>query len=157
MSKSRRAVLLVIALLLMLALPMTALASPTKWGAFLSSTVGNNAGGSLALRATPTGYHFRMVVQNLSSNATGVHLHRVSDGSIVVSLCGTPAPAALVTCTMVSPDRMQIEGDITSSLMAQWGVGGAAFRNMLNNSELYVNVHTVNNPGGEASGVVNPF
>ncbi len=167
MSKRNRTILIVVALLLVLALPTAALANTKKWMAGLSTTnelhevVGSQAGGSMALRATATGYHFKLVVVGLSGAPTGAHIHgpatAAENAPVLISLCGAPAPAALPTCGEIVDGKLIVEGDLTSALFAQWGLGGAYFRDLLNTSMTYVNVHTELNPMGEVRGQIVPF
>ena len=95
MKSRKRIVVLGIVLLLMLAIPATALATKNVYkarlttGAELHDVVGSNAVGSFLLGRTPTSFRFTMIVQNLSGPVTGAHLHgpatEAQNGPIVIS------------------------------------------------------------------------
>lgn len=164
MKNRKRIILLGLLLLLILALPASALASKNVYKARLSTgnelheVSGSNAGGSALFGRTASGFRFTIIVRGLSGPATGAHIHgpatEAENGPVVVSLCGNPTPAAAVTCTMTDSSTMQVDGVLTSSLMAQWGVTASTFQSWLDNGLLYVNVHTALNPAGEVRGQI---
>lgn len=167
MKKSRRLLLmLVISLLLMLAIPMSALANKQVWkarlttGAELHPVVDSQASGAAVFATNPDGsLHFLLQVRGLSGPVAGAHIHgpasEAENAPVAISLCGNPAPAAVTDCTVVD-GVLTLEGDITSSLLAQWGLPGATLFGWLNTGMSYVNVHTPTNPAGEARGQIYP-
>jgi hypothetical protein len=73
------------------------------------------------------------------------------NAGVLISLCGSPAPAALPVCNF-DGDTMDISGVLTSGLAAQWGLTSSEFNQWLDDGLVYVNVHTELNPAGEARG-----
>lgn len=166
MLKSKRTIILFILIVVALALPTSALANKQIFkarlttGAEVHDVVGSDAQGAAIFGLTPDGIRFSMQVRGLSGPVTGAHLHgpatEAENGPIIVTLCGAPAPAAEVDCTMTDATTMQIQGTISSSLLAQWGVTGSTLRSWLDDGLVYVNVHTAANPAGEARGQLDP-
>ncbi|HZD10023.1 MAG TPA: CHRD domain-containing protein [Candidatus Binatia bacterium] len=151
---------------IILALPALALANKQIFKARLSSAaelhevVGASASGAAIFGVRPDGMTFMLNVRGLSGPATGAHIHAPASTSenapVVISLCGNPAPAAVATCTTDADGNLQIQGDINSSLLAQWGVTAAQLLSWFNSDSAYVNVHTALNPAGEARGQIVP-
>jgi hypothetical protein len=165
MTRNKRVAVLFVMVLLILALPVTALANKRIYkarlttGAELHEVVGSAARGSAVFLATPSGMQFMIQVHGLSGAPWGAHIHapatETQNAGVVVSLCGAPAPAAVATCTFDSDTGiMTVEGVITSSLLAQWGLPGATLFDYLDNGMAYVNVHTDLNPAGEVRGQI---
>jgi hypothetical protein len=162
MSRNSRLVILVIVVAMLFALPSTALANKRIFranltrGAELHQVIGSNAHGSIILGTWPDAIRFQAVVYNLSGPVSGVHIHAPATTSqtapVIVTLCGQPAPAALATCTVDGNGTLLIQGQITSSLMAKWGVTAPQFLQWLQDGLAYVNVHTALNPMGEVRG-----
>ena len=167
MKKSRRFLLLMVISLLLLAIPITALANKQVWKARLTSSaevghevVGSSAAGAAVFATNPDGsLHFIMTVRGLSGDVTGAHIHgpatEAENAPIIISLCGSPGPAAVASCTVTDGDLL-VEGDITSSLLASWGLSGGTLRSWMDSGQTYVNVHTALNPAGEARGQIFP-
>jgi len=162
MNNRKRILVIGILLLLVLALPATALANKSIYKARLTTSselhdvTGSSASGSAVFGRTPSGFRFTMYVHDLSGLATGAHIHgpatESENGPVLVSLCGNPAPAAAVTCTMIDATTLRVDGELTSTLFAQWGVTASTFQSWLDDGLLYVNVHTAQNPTGEVRG-----
>ncbi|MCI0520454.1 MAG: CHRD domain-containing protein [Chloroflexi bacterium] len=166
MRKSTRILMLFILAALILALPTTALANKKIWTARMSyanelhDVVGSRAAGSASFASFPDGtLRFMISVTGLSGQPGGAHVHAPAgedaNAPILFTLCGNPSPAVLATCTF-SDGVMQIQGTITSSFMAQWGVTGADLIGYFDDGQAYVNVHTALNPAGEARGQLHP-
>jgi hypothetical protein len=104
---------------------------------------------------------YTLAYTGLSSNVTQAHIHfaqRAVNGPIIVWLCGTSAvtaPAGTPTCpqsgtvtgtftaanVLASPTTQQLAAGELAELLQAMRAGVA-----------YVNVHTVNSPGGEIRG-----
>lgn len=162
MKTRHRIGILLVLLVLVLVLPTAAFANKRLWkaqlttGAELHEVVGSSARGSMTLGTNPDGsLRFLMSVRGLSSDVTGAHLHGPADATqnapVIITLCGNPAPSAAGSCNVVD-GVLIVEGNITPSLLAAWGLSGGTFFNYLNNDLVYVNVHTLLNPAGEARG-----
>jgi hypothetical protein len=161
--------LLVIAVLiaLVLAIPSAAFANKRVWKARLSTdaelheVVGSTARGSLILATNPDGsLHFILQVRELSGPVSGAHFHAPADttqnASVKLTLCGNPAPSAFGGACPFDNGTMYVEGDITPSLLAAWGLPGGTFFDWLDAGLVYVNVHTALNPAGESRGQLAP-
>jgi hypothetical protein len=158
--------LLVVICLLLLAIPITALANKQVWkarlttGAELHPVVDSQASGAAVFATNPDGsLHFMLQVRGLSGPVVGAHIHgpatEAENAPVAVTLCGNPAPAAVAECS-VTDGTLTVEGDLTSSLLAQWGLRGATLFEWLNTGMSYVNVHTPTNPAGETRGQIYP-
>lgn len=130
----------------------------------LHQVVGSLARGSAAVATNINGdgYTFQVVVRGLSGAPVGVHLHApatvAQNGPVIITLCGGPPPSALGACPALDSDGVfAIQGLLTSSLAAQWGLTGAQFQDWLENELVYLNVHTALNPAGEARGQLAPL
>ncbi len=168
MKISKRLFVIVVFVLLILALPGTAMANKQLWQARLSTdnelhqVVGSSARGSATFATAPdgTGFSFIIVVRNLSGPVTGAHIHAPADetqnASVVLSLCGNPAPSATGEACEVVDGVLTIEGTITSSDLLRGGVTGAELKEWMDDGLTYINVHTASNPAGEARGQIYP-
>ena len=164
MNRNRKFIYFIILLALVMALPATALARKNVFkarlstGAELHEVVGSSAQGSAVFGLAPDGMQFMLHVRGLSGPATGAHIHAPATASetapVIISLCGHPAPAAFAECTTDASGTLTIQGHIGSSLMAQWGLGGAQLISYLESGTAYVNVHTSLDPAGEARGQI---
>ncbi len=166
MSIRKRSVFVLLALLLLVALPASALAQKRLYQAKLTSAAEvhdvqgeGDARGSMNLAFYPGGeVRFQLTVRNLSGPATGAHLHGPADESqnapVILSLCGNPTPSALGADCPWEPsiNGFVINGLLTPALAQAWGLTGAQFLNMVDDGLVYVNVHTALNPMGEARG-----
>ncbi|MBI5475061.1 MAG: CHRD domain-containing protein [Ignavibacteriae bacterium] len=104
----------------------------------------NTATGTASLVVTPTGVAYNITVNGLSGAITGAHFHRAAmgvNGSVVRSITST------------------FNGN---SAVGVWGTSDAtqpfvdSLRNALFAGQLYLNIHTAANPGGEIRGQVLP-
>ena len=167
MKHSKRFILILVFVVLVLALPTTALANKKLWTAKLSfanelhQVVGSSARGSAVFSSSVGGgsMSFGVQVQGLSGPVGGVHIHAPAtteqNAPVILTLCGNPAPAAVASCT-VTDGTLYIQGTIDSSLLLQWGITNRQFIEYLDNGMAYVNVHTALNPAGEARGQIYP-
>ena len=165
MSRISRLVILVSLVVLVFALPATALAykqifyARLTTGAELHQVVGSSAAGNATVITGPDATRFGITIRNLSGPPSGVHIHApatpIQNAPVLITLCGAPPPAAIATCSYDS-GTLSIQGEITSSLLAQSGVTGAQFMQYLNDGLAYINVHTALNPAGEVRGQIVP-
>lgn len=165
MLRNKRTLIIFVILVVALVLPTTVLANKLIYRTHMNpqnelhQVVDSNARGAAVLQYVPNGVQFLLHARNLSSDVTGIHLHgpatTAENGPILVTLCGTPGPAVFATCDAVSGD-ITLDGLIGSSIMAQWGVSGHDFRDMLDDGMVYVNIHTTQNPAGEIRGQLMP-
>jgi hypothetical protein len=164
MSKPQRYFIVTIILALLFVLPTAALASKRLYqarlttGAELHTVVGSTAVGSMTLGTSPNGsLHFILQVRGLSGSPTAAHIHGPADATqnagVLIPLCGGTALACPV---LDANNNWYLEGNITSSQLAQAGLTGATFMSYLEGGLLYVNVHTALNPAGEARGQIYP-
>jgi len=162
MKTSKRFIFLMILLIIALAFPSTALASKRVFrarlttGAELHEVIDSNASGSLIMASFPDGtMRVGFSIRNLSGAPTGVHLHGPATedetAPVLLTLCGSPAPAAVTTCPFEDGYSV-LSTSITSSLLAQWNLLPRDFQNWLAEGKIYVNVHTQLNPMGETRG-----
>lgn len=97
----------------------------------------NDAGTSVA---------YSISVQDMTSAITAAHLH-LGDadvaGGVIVAVT-TPTNGGTVT------------GSVASSTDLGLGVSFASLLELMRNGDVYLNVHTANNPGGEIRGQVQP-
>jgi hypothetical protein len=168
MKGTKRLLFLVGIVILLAALPVTVLASKQIFqaslttGAELHDVVDSTARGSFTLGFNPDGsMRFLMNVRNLSGAPSGAHIHGPAaedqNAGVLISLCGAPAPSAAGDCVFDSDtSTLTVSGNITPSLLQQWGVTGGQFVSYLNDGLLYVNVHTALNPSGEVRGQIYP-
>lgn len=92
----------------------------------------------------------------LSGSITGAHIHGPSDASgtagVLVNFQALPAGStngAITTGAAGSASgNLDLDGAITAT------VSGAQLREMLDNGQLYVNIHTAANTGGEIRGQI---
>lgn len=165
MLKNKRTLIVFMVLVVALVLPTTVLANKLIYRTHLHpknelhQVVDSNAHGAAVFIYAPNGVRFLVNASNLSGDVTGIHLHgpatTAEDGPILVTLCGTPAPAVFDSCDTVNGNVI-LNGLIGSSIMAQWGVSGHDFRDMLDGEMVYMNVHTGLNPTGEMRGQLIP-
>jgi hypothetical protein len=94
---------------------------------------------------------YRIDVTNLN-NFTMTHIHRSSDGAVVVWLRPTAPPATLVAG--ITNGRLA-EGTITDASRLVGPLAGqplSALHTLMRTGAAYVNVHTQQNPAGEIRG-----
>jgi hypothetical protein len=158
MKSIKRLWIILFVLILVVALPMTVLASKQIFqaslttGAELHEVVGSSARGSFSLGHNPDGtMRFFLNVRNLSGDATGAHIHgpatEAENAPVLITLC---TGGACVT----DSGTLQVSADITPFVLQQAGLTGAQFLSYLNDGLLYVNVHTSLNPAGEVRGQI---
>ena len=167
MKRNRLMVTLLLAVVLTLVVTSTAFAVKRLYKARLSTAnelhevVGSSATGSAIFARRPDGLDFMLVVRGLSGAPTGAHIHAPADATqsagVVITLCGNPGPGATGSCADgfdAATGTLQIQGQITSSLLAQLGLPAATLDGWLEDGMAYVNVHTALNPAGEARGQI---
>ena len=164
MTTRRRVIFALLVLTILVALPSTALAAKKRWVAQLLPSnevppaVGSTAIGQAIIVVRPPGvWTFRVQVDGLSGPPTGGHIHAPADATqnapVVLSLCGSPGPAAVATCTYDAvTGRMLIEGTLQPALLQAWGITYAQLTDWLDDGLAYVNVHTAAYPAGEVRG-----
>ena len=146
MSHKTRIAVLSFVLLVILALPITALASNTHWSANLQGVRPASGSFVLGTKIGGTGLRYQGVVRSLTGDPTAIHIHSSLDGSILVTICsGSNCPV----------NNSTFVGDVTAGMFAA-GVDPVVFVQMLNDGQTYVNVHTAAYPAGEISGTLLP-
>jgi len=163
MNQKKRFALFVILIIFIMAIPMTVLASKQMFkarmntGAELHDVIDSNASGAAVFGIRPGDMVFMLSARNLTSTPTGVQLHAPANESetaaAILTLCGEPAPAAVADCTMVN-GNLSVRGEVTSGLLAQWGITSQQLTQYLNDGQVYVNVYTDLNPEGEIRGQI---
>jgi CHRD domain-containing protein len=97
---------------------------------------------------------FYMDYSGLTSNVTNAHIHRTATSGVLIQLPFVRQTSGVVVATI---DVSAGVTDISPSPPGETGTQTVAeFRTLLGNGGVYVNVHTVNNPGGEIRGTINP-
>jgi hypothetical protein len=161
--KSRFFIYLIVAILV-LALPVTALANKRMYKAIITTdaelhdVVGSTARGTGNFGTNQDGsLHFIISVRNLSGAPTAAHIHGPADATqnagVVVALCGSASSVTGGPCPFAD-GVMTIEGDVSGSDVV--GMTGGQFFAALNDGLTYFNVHTSLNPAGEARGQIIP-
>jgi len=101
-----------------------------------------------------TSIHFKLIVANIKANVTGSHFHMAPVGAnagVVVNLLNIsdfPPP------TTAPVNGVLAEGTITESNLSG-ALAGKPLSDLISAiraGNIYVNVHTTNNPGGEIRG-----
>lgn len=154
----RRLVLALLTTLLMLVMAPGALARPTTYTAHLTGAeevppVDTHAVGQTVLRLNSDGtaLQFRLIVANID-DVTQAHIHVGAEGvngPVVAFLFGfvdegVTTNGVLATGTITSDDLVgPLAGMSLADLVAELDSGGA-----------YVNVHTLEHPGGEIRGQI---
>ena len=94
----------------------------------------------------------------LSSASNNGHFHGpITTGStasagVLIDL--NAAPARTITHSNASGGAGSAAGQIDLKVALNANVSGDSLRKLLDNQGLYINIHTVNNPGGEILGVI---
>jgi hypothetical protein len=109
----------------------------------------------LQLSKDGTSLHYKLIVANIN-NVTQSHLHRITDptavtGGIVVWLYPSAPPSQLIPGRSSGP---LAEGDITAANLtgSLTGLDLQDLIDEINAGNIYVNVHTSQNPPGEIRG-----
>ncbi|GIV59341.1 MAG: hypothetical protein KatS3mg043_0430 [Rhodothermaceae bacterium] len=139
---------LLIALLLSLALlPGTALAQTFLTGTFSAAQethdVTSEATGTAALAVTDEGVRFLITVEGLSGPISAAHFHNApagTDGPVVRTITGDFS-GNTASGLWTSADTEPLTGELLRELLA---------------GNLYLNVHTANNPAGEIRAQLHP-
>jgi len=92
----------------------------------------------------------------LTSASNNGHFHGPVTGAgsagVLIDLNG--APARTITHSNASGGAGSAAGQIDLKVALNANVSGDSLRKLLDNQGLYINIHTVNNPGGEIAGVI---
>lgn len=164
MKRKKAMLTLLLAVVLTLAVTSTAFAIKRLYKARLTTAaevheVDSNATGSAVFARRPDGMDFMINVRRLTGPPLAAHIHAPApegvNAPVLLTLCGGPAPAAVAACDTnydAGTDSYRIEGRITSSLLAQWGVTSATLDGYLEDGLAYVNVHTAAYSSGEVRG-----
>ncbi|MFN2566028.1 MAG: CHRD domain-containing protein [Gemmatimonadaceae bacterium] len=98
---------------------------------------------------------FYIEYSGLTSNTTNAHIHRTSTTGVMVQL---PFVTGATSGTVVGTiDMTRLSGGVNDVAPLETGNQSAAdFRTLLNNGGAYVNIHSLNNTGGEIRGTINP-
>jgi hypothetical protein len=151
MNNRKRNLLILLVLLLVLAVPSTALANKTRYAAELRGEGAQRGSGTFIFWPPNGELRFIVTSRNLTSAATGVVLEQ-TDGTHLVTLCGAPAPSATGAACPADPAFFSISGTVTPGLLQQWGITGGQLWNLLNANDVYVAVYSAN--GFESRGLL---
>lgn len=164
--KKKQFIILFVLVAILLALPASALANKRPFKARMTTdaelhqVTGSNAAGNATFVVFPGSMRFRVALYGLSGPVSGVHIHGPAttseNGPILVTLCGSPGPAAVPTCDVDSDGNLVVEGEVTSSLLGEWGLPQSVLLGYMDSELTYVNAHTSLNPMGEARGQIYP-
>ncbi len=91
---------------------------------------------------------YKIDYSDLSGKPIMAHFHlgaRGSNGPVIQTICGKPAPTLLGTCPI----------SVNSTLIGTWKVPDNQRQNLIA-GKLFVNIHTDLNPKGEIRGQLNP-
>ncbi len=146
------------ALLLSLGMAYAAPSIPSKtnlqnYAASLSAEQGikgNPASTQAKLTYFPANHSlkFNIPYAKLTGSVTKAHFHLGSvKGSVIKTICGEPAPGILGQCPAGT------NGSLTGTWVVPAGQA-ATFANELAAGQVYINVHTAKNPGGEIGGQI---
>ena len=143
MSRKIRFTTLSFVILMIFALPVTALANKRVYTASLHGASGGS--GSAILGVLPDGtVRFFATVRNLTGDPTSIQVKSAVDGSVLLNVCsGSGCPA----------NNSSFTKDLPPSSLAP-GVTAAEFSQLLDAEQAYVSVSTAANPGGEISGTL---
>lgn len=101
---------------------------------------------TFTLNDAGTAVSYSITVQNMTSAISAAHIHLGDasvSGGVVVALT-TPTNGGTVT------------GSVSSTTGLGLGVSFGSLLELMRNGDVYVNVHTANNPGGEIRGQIEP-
>ena len=152
MLKSKRAVIVLILVVLALALPTTVLANKQLYKARLSGEKQGNA--TIAYTYGGTSFRFHVRVDGVSDGETISGINIYGSSVNLVTLCGIPTPAVLGACPAPSSGNVTIDGEFTGGYL-QSGTG-AEFINALNSGLLSINVYEDGGATLVASGQITP-
>jgi hypothetical protein len=94
---------------------------------------------------------YYMEYSGLTSNATNAHIHLTAGGGVYIQLAYVRQTSGAVV------GSIDVSSGVTDISPSQAGTQTVAeFRTLLANGGTYVNVHTLNNTGGEIRGTINP-
>jgi hypothetical protein len=103
-----------------------------------------NGTAEFTLNAAETTLEYSITVDNMTSAITAAHIHlgnADTAGGVIVGL-QTPVNGSTVTGTIISGTALGL------------GLSWDSLLTLMRNGDVYVNVHTSNNPGGEIRGQV---
>lgn len=156
--KTQRTLMFLLVVVLLLAIPTTALATKQAWKARLTGgaevpAVQTTAAGNGTFIYNGSGVYFYVRVTGLENAVTAAHIHGPAaegvNGAVVVNLCTAG------TCTFDAATGTFIaEGTILGQHLV--GMNAPTFFANLDAGMLYVNVHTTEFPGGEVRGQIYP-
>ena len=95
---------------------------------------------------------YTLTYQNLSSNVTMAHIHGPASSTQTAGIIIDFAAGGRTLQTGVTSGTSS--GTINLGLAATVAISGDSLRKLLDNGNAYVNVHTVNNGGGEIRGQI---
>jgi hypothetical protein len=92
----------------------------------------------------------------LTSASNNGHFHGpvTSAGSAPVLIDLNAPPARTITHSNASGGAGSAAGQIDLKVALNANVSGDSLKKLLDNEGLYINIHTVNNPGGEILGII---
>ena len=121
--------------------------------------------GMLKAKASNGGIDFTLTYSGLTTPAFMAHFHFAQRGvasGVFIWLCGRPGTPAHTTCPPGTTETATVTGHITAAdiqpLPAQnlKAMDMATALRIIQAGDAYVNVHTINFPGGEIRGQISP-
>ena len=100
------------------------------------------------MNESETSAAWQITVSNMSSNITNAHIHlgnANTAGGVIVQLQGA-------TAFPLQGPAQTWSGTLSSSSTLSLGLSWQSLIDLIRNGDAYVNVHTVNNGGGEVRG-----
>jgi hypothetical protein len=101
---------------------------------------------------------YTLTFSGLTSNSNGAHIHgpatTTANANVLVDFTAPPVGATVTTALALGATSGTTSGTLNLASAVTATVSGDSLRKLLNAGQLYVNVHTANNGGGEIRGQI---